>query len=209
MKINTILFVHMRETSIKYHSFCLLHLTFPLLAEKKTIPYIILLIIWNLGILSGLLSFILGGEIKFNFFLCVFLISFFIWIVGNFFIKKYKIIGNIEISSNTIKIVNTNNVFNINVVETNGLILKYLGAKGDSFGAYAGFFRANDGSGNLISFEYEGKSYEFKFLVTQKHFLNTIYWILKTWRDNNIDFKILNQKKENITSKVLNRQGRY
>ena len=26
MKINTILFVHMRETSIKYHSFCLLHL---------------------------------------------------------------------------------------------------------------------------------------------------------------------------------------
>jgi len=182
---------------------------FPLIGEKKPIPYIIILIIWNLGIVLGMLSIFFRGDIKFNIFLSTFLISTIIWVIGNLLIKKYKLIGNIALGSDIIKIDKATNTLNINIFETKGLILKYCGAKGDSYGAYAGLLRVKDGSGNTISFEYEGEPYKLEFLVTKKHFLNSVYWILKAWRDHNVDFKILNQNKEDITTKVLNRQGQY
>ena len=44
---------------------------------------------------------------------------------------------------------------------------------------YAGLFRVNDGSNNSISFDYEGISYKFSFLVTKKFFLNFFLIFLK------------------------------
>ena len=55
----------------------------------------------------------------------------------------------------------------------------------------------------LVSFEYEEKPYKFEFLVTKQSFLFSIYWLLRAWKDHNVDFKILNQNKKDITIKVL------
>jgi len=176
--------------------------SFPLIEKKKSISYIILLIIWNLGCACGLFSVFFKDDIK-SVFLGTFLISFVIWIIGNLFVKKYKIVGNFELNTNTIKVSKESDILYFDVIRTNGLILKYYGAKGDSFGAYAGLLRIKDGSGNIVSFEYDGQPYKFEFLVIKQSFLFSIYWLLRAWKNLNVDFKILNQNKKDITIKVL------
>lgn len=180
---------------------------FPLIGKKRPIPYMIILIIWNLGIFLGIASMFFRGSILFSIFLGAFLLSTLIWLIGNLVIKKYKIIGNIEITSNTIIINEDGNIKIIDLLKTKKLIIKYFGTKGDSYGAYAGSLRINDGSNNIISFEYEKQFYKLEFLITKKHFLNSIYLILKTWQENNVYFKILNKHKKDITLNILNRQG--
>jgi hypothetical protein len=182
---------------------------FPLIGKKRPILYIIILIIWNLGIFLGIASMFFRGSILFSIFLGAFLLSTLIWLIGNLVIKKYKIIGNIKITSGAIIINEYGNIKDIDILKTKKLIIKYFGTKGDSIGAYAGSLRIKDGSGNLISFEYEEQQYKLEFLITKKHFLNSIHSILKSWQEKNVSFKILTQYKKDITLNVLNLQGRY
>jgi hypothetical protein len=171
-----------------------------LIGKKKHISYIILLVIWNIGILSGISSLFFDDKILFNL-LFIFLASFFIWIIGNLLIKSYIIIGNIEIGANSIKISENNKILDIDISMTKKFILNFNGAKGDSYG-YVGFFRINDGSKNTISFEYAGLTYKLKFLVSDKHFLNSIYKFVKVWKENGVEIKIFRYKKD-ITLKLL------
>jgi hypothetical protein len=178
--------------------------SYPLLNKKKTIPYFVVLVIWYSGILSIILCLILGGELKHNIFLLIFMISFLIRFLGNFVVKKYKIIGSIEFTSDVIRVINTEER-NFELNKTTNIILDYYGAMGEPVGLYFGSLLFKDGSGNFVSFEYENVSYQFGFMIKKKYFLNSICLILRGWKDNNVDFKILNQNKKDITSKVLNR----
>jgi hypothetical protein len=182
-------------------------INFPLIGNKKTIPYIIILFIWNIGILSGISSIFIENKILFRISLIIFLTSFFIWIIGNLLIKSYIIVGNIEISVNSIKINKDSKVLDIDLFKTKKLMLNYTGAKGDSYG-YLGSMRINDGSKNTISFEYEGVTHKLKFLVTDKNFLNSIFKFVKTWKENGIDFKILRNEKD-ITFKILRKREKF
>ena len=178
-------------------------LTFSLIEKTRSILYIILLIIWNIGIFFGILAIFFHGDFKFNIFGCTFLIAAVIWVIGILFVKRFKVVGNIEISADTIKVTKEWDIIYIDVIRTNGLILMYYGAKDESVGMWVGLLRIKDGSGNFVSFEYEGKSYKFEFLVTKQSFLFSVYWILRAWKDNNVDFKILDQYKKDITNKEL------
>jgi len=179
--------------------------TLPLLDNKKTKPYIVLRFIWNLGILLAIVGIILWDSypIVSRRFLLTFLISFVIWIIGNLIIKKYLIIGTIEIGIDLITI-NDKEVIYFNINKTENLQIKYGGTKGDSYGAYGGLFRVNDGSNNSISFEYDGKSFKYCFLVTKKYFLNSLYNIFKAWEVKGVRFRIFSNKVD-VTEKVLNR----
>jgi hypothetical protein len=183
---------------------------FPLIGERRSIPYIVNLVIWIIGNLIGILSlFFSVGDINFLICLRIFLITNGFWIIGNLLIKKYKIVGNLELSCDYIKIRKGNDNLNLNIFKIKQLNLKYNGVKGDTGGVYVGLLRIKDGSGNIISFEYGGKNYKFEFLVTKKHFLNSIIWILKSWRDQNIEFKIIDQYKRDITANVLSGHSQY
>lgn len=177
--------------------------TFPLISSKKPILYIILLIIWNSGILLAIIAFFFWDKPICWTFLQIFLICFVIWIVGNILIKSYIIAGTISIGSDSIKVISDTEI-NFDIDKTKKILIKYGGAQGDSYGAIVGFLRSNDGSKNLIAFEYEDKTYKYGFLVTKKNFLNSIHWILKNWKENEVEFKILDLHKKDITSKLLN-----
>ena len=113
---------------------------FPLLDNKKTIPYLIILCIWNIGILFGVLA-VFSKHRLLQVFLGIFLVSFIIWIIGNFVIKKYKIIGTIEIGKESITIKDTEDFdYKLNKVEK--LKLKYGGSKGDSYGSLCWTFQS-------------------------------------------------------------------
>ncbi len=177
---------------------------FPLLDNKKTIPYLILSWIWYIGILFGVLA-VFSKHRLLQVFLVIFLVTFIVWIIGNFVIKKYKIIGTLEIGKESITIKNSGDFdYKLNKVEK--LKMKYGGSKGDSYGVYAGLFRVNDGSNNSISFDYEGRSYKFSFLVTNKFFLNSLSNLFKTWEQNGINFIVTTTNKGVITKKVLDRK---
>jgi len=183
-------------------------LTFPLIEKTKSIAYIILSIIFSLGFFGGFLSGFFIDNINYNIFQGIFIISTVIWVIGNLFVKRYKIVGNIEISADMIKVTKDSDILYFDVIRTNGLILKYYGVKNESYGVWAGLLRIKDGSGNIVSFEYERKSYKFEFLVTKQSFLFSIYWLLRAWKDHSVDFKILNISNKDITIKVL-KEGWY
>jgi len=178
-----------------------------LIGEKKPLQYIIILVIWNLGVLMGFTSIFFRGTIFFKILGFSFLSSFFIWIIGNLLIKSYKVTGNVEISSDSIKIIKDNIALEFDLLKTKNLILDYNGAEGDSYG-YLGSMRINSGSKNTISFEYEDEIYKLKFLAKNRNFLNSIFKIVKTWKENGIDFKIMRYKKD-ITDKLLRKQGKF
>jgi hypothetical protein len=145
-----------------------------LIGKKKPIAYIIILVIWNIGILLFFSSFLFNNMNFVRFSSLILLISFFIWIIGNLLIKSYILVGNIEISSDSIKVNKDSEVLDFDLFKTRNLVLQYVGSKGDPYGLL-GSMRINDGSKNTISFEYEGVPYKFRFLVTDRHFLNYIY----------------------------------
>jgi hypothetical protein len=181
---------------------------FPLLDNKKTIPYLILLLIWNFSILLSFAStfFINSHPIIFRIFLSIFIVSFLIWIIGNLLVKKRKIIGTIEISNDFIKVNNNDlSCYYLNRIES--LILSYGGAKGDSYGPYLGLLRINDGSNNTISIKYNGISLKFHFLVTRKLFLNSLTSVFNKWEQDGLNFKIIDSNKLDITKKFLNRSN--
>jgi len=179
---------------------------FPLLDSKKTFPYLILLSIWNVSILLGFSSifFRVKHPRIFQIFLLIFVISYVIWIIGNLLIKKYKIIGTIEIRKDLI-IVNNKELSSYCISKIENLVLRYGGTKGDSHGTYLGLLRINDGSNNSISIKYEGESIKFCFLVTRKFFLNSLFHIFKNWEQHGLNFRIIDTNKLEITEKVLKR----
>ncbi len=176
----------------------------PILSKRRTIRYYCILTIWYLGFLCAILSFFS----KKNPYLLLFLVSNFIWIIGNIFIRKYKIIGEFELKQDSVKIsIDKELVFDVNYVSN--IFIKYFGAKGDSGGSYAGLFRFKDGTGNYFGFDYNGQKYLYEILVINKNFLYSINNILRYWKNNNIDFKIFNSNNKDITTQVVNRERLY
>ena len=179
---------------------------FSLLDGKKTIPYLILLSVWNVSILLAFSSvFFMDRHPKiFQLFLLIFLISCGIWTIGNLLIKKYKIIGTIEIGKDLI-IVNNKEATSYYVNKIENLVLRYGGIKGDSYGAYAGLLRINDGTDNFVSFKFGGKPFKYYFLISDKNFIGKLYNTFKLWEEKSIGFKITIAGKGDVTRKVLDR----
>lgn len=175
---------------------------FPLISEKRTTPYKIILVIWNLGILMGIVSIFLEG-IMFNIFLCTFLLTTVVWIIGNLVITKFTIIGNIQFDFEHIRVSTGDKMQHIDISSAKNLVLKYFGVKGEPYGVYAGLFRIKDGSGNTISLKIGDHDNKFEFLVTKRSFLYSIYPILKYWKKKGLDIMILDRHKKDITVKVF------
>jgi hypothetical protein len=179
-----------------------------LIGEGKPISYRIIRTIWYIGIPFGFSSmFVVGKGIIFSIFLGIFAASSFIWIIGNLFIKSYIIVGDTQITDNTLKINKKNCVLDFDLLKIEGLKLNYSGARGDPYSFFVGSMRVNDGSNNSFSFEYEGLSYNLRFLVTSRHFLNVFHKYVKVWKDKGINIKIFRNNKD-ITFKFLGKHGK-
>jgi hypothetical protein len=113
----------------------------------------------------------------------VFLLMFVLKLMSFYIFKRYKIIGQIKLTTDSI-IVNDKETFILK--ELSNIRINYNGYAGEPLGGRVGALNVNDGAGNKISFDFDNNHYVFVFYIKNEGFTKLLLEMKKKWEINGI-----------------------
>jgi hypothetical protein len=111
-------------------------------------------------------------------------------------IKPYKVTGTIKLLPDKIIVNDSGSSYTYPISELSGIEVTLLGVKGEFHRGKA--ITTKTGANNYIQFQYKGIQEEVKFLLEEQNSFQ-LASVLRTWRQNNIVFKLHNQTREKFT----------
>jgi hypothetical protein len=158
---------------------------YPLVKRHENIYLYVIKYLYIASIICvfSVIIFFSKNQLYFRISTIVFLSLLVLNLIAKFIFKRYKIIGEIKLTEDSI-IVNDNETFILK--ELSNIKINYNGYAGEPLGGRVGALNVNDGAGNKISFDFGNNHYTFVFYIKNEGFAMLLLEMKKKWGINGI-----------------------